>query len=126
MPGVCDAMTPEITAALETDRTIDITTTGRTTGRPRRLEIWFHNLDGSIFITGMPGRRSWYANLLAEPNFTFHFKESIQADLPAVARAITEPAEKRAVLEVLLERLGFADRIDTWLADSPLVEVTFP
>jgi hypothetical protein len=119
-------MTPDITAALETDRTIDITTIGRTTGEPRRLEIWFHNVDGRIFITGTPGRRDWHANLLADPAFTFHLKESIQADLPAVARSITEPTEKRAVFEVLLERLGYADRIETWLADSPLVEVTFP
>mgnify|MGYP001823347321 CR=1 FL=1 len=119
-------MTPEITAALESDRTIDITTTGRKSGEPRRLEIWFHNVDGRIFITGMPGRRSWYANLLATPEFTFHLKESVQADLPAVARAITEPTEKRTVFGVLLERLGYADRIDIWITDSPLIEVTFP
>ncbi len=126
MPGVCDAMTPEITAALETDRTIDITTTGRTTGRPRRLEIWFHNVDGRIFITGTPGRRDWYSNLLAEPGFTFHLKESTRADLPAIGTPITEPAEKRVVFEVVLERLGSVDRIDVWTTDSPLVEVTFP
>jgi hypothetical protein len=119
-------MTPDITAALETDRTIDITTKGRMSGEPRRLEIWFHNLDGRIFITGMPGRRDWYANLLANPDFTFHLKESLQADLPAQARALTGAAEKQAVFEVLLDRLGYADRIDTWIAASPLVEVTFP
>jgi len=119
-------MTPDITAALETDRTIDITTKGRNTGAGRRLEIWFHNLDGRIFITGMPGRRDWYANLTVNPEFTFHLKDSVQADLAAVARTVTEPDEKRAVFEVLLERLGYADRIDTWIAASPLVEVTFP
>lgn len=27
------------------DLTIDITTTGRKTEQPRRLEMWFHNLD---------------------------------------------------------------------------------
>ncbi|RZV43830.1 MAG: DUF385 domain-containing protein [Acidimicrobiia bacterium] len=118
-------MTPEITAALESDRTIDITTTGRKSGEPRRLEIWFHNVDGHIFITGMPGRRSWYANLLATPEFTFHLKESVQADLSAIGTAITVPAEKRAVFELLLDRLGYADRIETWVADSPLIEVTF-
>jgi F420H(2)-dependent quinone reductase len=45
------------------DRVIDITTTGRKTGEPRRIEIWFHRLDGRYFITGAPGRpRDWYAN----------------------------------------------------------------
>jgi hypothetical protein len=30
---------------------------------------------------GQPGRpRSWYANFLANPAFTFHLKDSIQAE----------------------------------------------
>ena len=118
-------MTDDIAAALETDRTIDITTTGRNTGQPRRLEMWFHNVDGRIFITGTPGPRSWYANLLANPGFIFHLKESVRADLDATARAITEADERRGVFEVLLNRLGYTDRMDRWVADSPLVEVTF-
>ena len=28
------------------DRTIDITTTGRRSGQPRRVEVWFHRVDG--------------------------------------------------------------------------------
>lgn len=119
-------MTPDIASALETDLTIDITTTGRSSGLPRRTEIWFHNIDGRIFITGTPGSRDWYANLLAHPRFTFHLKESMQADLPAEARSITDSSERRAVFVVLLERLGYRNRIDAWMAGSPLVEVTFP
>lgn len=118
-------MTDEITAALESDRTIDITTTGRRSGQPRRLEIWFHNVNGRIFITGMPGRRGWYANLLADPRFTFHLKDSVQADLAAIAHPVVAEGEKRDVLEVLLPRLGYLDRLDRWLTASPLVEVTF-
>ena len=71
-------MDKEVKETLERDRTIDITTTGRKTGQPRRKEIWFHNLDGRLFITGTPGRRDWYANMLANPNFTFHLKQSVQ------------------------------------------------
>lgn len=118
-------MTEDVQAALATDRTIDITTTGRMTGKARRIEMWFHNIDGRIMITGMPGTRDWYANLVANPAFTFHLKESVRADLPATARPITDLAEKRSVLEVLLARLGYSDRIEAWLARSPLVEVSF-
>ena len=119
-------VTPDITAALQADLTIDITTTGRSSGLARRIEIWFHNIDGRIFITGTPGDRDWYANLLADPAFTFHLKESTEADLPATARAIDDAHERRAVFEVLLERLGYRNRLDAWMARSPLVEVTFP
>ena len=70
-------MNDAVRSALETDRVIDITTVGRRTGQPQRKEIWFHNLAGRIFITGSPGRRDWYANLLATPGFTFHLKGSV-------------------------------------------------
>ena len=116
-------MDPTITTALRTERTIDITTTGRRSGEPRRLEMWFHNVEDRIYITGMPGTRDWYANLLADPRMTFHLKQSVAADLPAVARHINGD-EKRQVLEVILERLGRAN-IDDWIAASPLIEVEF-
>ena len=65
-------MDEQVRHALGHGRTIDITTIGRASGEPRRIEIWFHNIDGHIYITGTPGRRDWYANLRADPNFTFH------------------------------------------------------
>jgi hypothetical protein len=72
-------MDKEVKETLERDRTIDITITGRKTGQPRRKEIWFHNLEGRLFITGTPGRRDWYANMPANPDFTFHLKQSVPA-----------------------------------------------
>jgi deazaflavin-dependent oxidoreductase (nitroreductase family) len=118
-------MNDKILRALERDRTIDITTIGRKTGKPRRIEIWFHNLDGRLYITGSPGKRSWYANLLANPEFTFHLKGSIQADLPARARPILDEYERRQVLTGILPGLGRSDDLETWVAHSPLVEVEF-
>ena len=77
---------------------IDITTTGRRSGQSRRVEIWFHNIDGRIIITGTPGPRSWLANLAVNPKFTFHLKGTVRADLPARARLITDPDERRAIM----------------------------
>jgi len=116
-------MNQQIKQALEQDRTIDITTTGRKTGSPRRLEIWFHNLDGRLYISGRPGTRDWYANMVAHPEFTFHLKESIQADLPARARPITDEAERRETFIKLFEKLGGERNLEEWMAGSPLVEV---
>src|ERR1700744_3332385 len=124
-------MNDEAAGALATDQVIDITTTGRKTGQPRRLEIWYHRLDGKYYITGTPGRpRAWYANLVAHPSFTFHLKQSATADLAATARPITETAEREKVLGGILPSLG--DLTNTpgmeaaaWVAGSPLVEVTF-
>lgn len=118
-------MDDQIRHAVAHDRTIDITTTGRTSGQPRRIEIWFHNLNDQIYITGTPGTRDWYANLVAHPAFTFHFKESVQVDLDAHAHPITDHNAKRAVLGPILDRLGRAADLETWVEKSPLVKVTF-
>lgn len=118
-------MSEEVRGAIESDRLIDITTAGRSTGSARRIEIWFHNVDGHIYITGRPGRRSWFANLLANPDFTFHLKQSVQANLPARARPILEHGERRTVLAAIVDRLDGEQNLDDWLRGSPLIEVVF-
>jgi deazaflavin-dependent oxidoreductase (nitroreductase family) len=117
-------MDEKVKLALAQDRVIDITTTGRKSGEKHRLEIWFHNLDGRLFITGTPGKRSWYANLVAHPEFTFHVKTSAQADLPARARPITAEAERREIMLGILTKLERTQDLEAWVTGSPLVEVT--
>ena len=116
-----DAVKP----ALEHDTLIDITTTGRRTGQPRRIEIWFHYQDGRILITGSPGPRGWYANLRANPNFTWHFKQSLVRDVPALATPITDEGERRAIFARMMEleeRMAHVEVAD-WSNRSALVEV---
>jgi F420H(2)-dependent quinone reductase len=112
--------------ALENDRTIDITTTGRNSGQPRRIEIWMYRYDGRTFLSGSPGTRDWYANLLVDPEFTFHLKGSVQADLAAIAHPITDQAQRRDVIHGIREELGRGHSgEEEWVARSPLVEVEF-
>lgn len=106
-------MSEQVQRALADDRTVDITTVGRQSGQPRRIEIWFHNLDGRIYISGRPGRRGWYANVVAHPEFVFHLKESAQADIPARAHPITDPAERRRVLSGVLAGMDARARLKT-------------
>jgi deazaflavin-dependent oxidoreductase (nitroreductase family) len=114
-----------IRTALARGGTIDITTIGRKSGKPRRLEIVFHNIDGRIFISGTPTptRRSWLANLEANPRFTFHLKGAVRADLPATARVIDEETERRRVLAGVARNWRRTD-IDRMVLQSPLIEVT--
>lgn len=112
--------------ALQRGHTIDITTVGRRSGRPRRIEIVFHNIDGRIYISGVPRRekRDWLLNLEAHPQFTFHLKGRVSADLPATARVISDEAERRQVLPYVARNWGRND-VETMVRYSPLVEVTF-
>lgn len=106
---------------------IDITTTGRRTGRPRRVEIVFHNMDGRIFISGMPRadrKRAWIVNLEANPRITIHLKGTLAADLPATARVITDPAERRSVADWIVRHAWPRMNIEAMAAYSPMIEVT--
>lgn len=117
-------MEEEIRQALAQGQVIDITTTGRKSGLPRRIEISFQNVNGRIFILGgTPGPRDWLANLKAAPSFTFHLKGSVQAHLPAKARIITDPNERRAIFNQVLIQIGSDDDLEAMVAGSPLVEV---
>ncbi len=49
-------MDDTVRTALDHSHVIDITTTGRRTGEARRIEIYIHNLDGQLVISGMPSR----------------------------------------------------------------------
>jgi deazaflavin-dependent oxidoreductase (nitroreductase family) len=112
--------------ALSRGHLIDITTTGRRSGQPRRVELVFHAIDGRIYISGMPGfPRSWLANLRAEPRFTFHLKGAVRADLPALARPIVDEAERRQVF-IEIAKVWTRQNVERMVAASPLVEVTFP
>jgi hypothetical protein len=117
------ALPPEVEDALAHDRLVDITTTGRRSGRPRRIEIGFHRLDGRIYLSGLPGRRGWYANLLHDPTLTFHLKERVRADVPGRARPIRDPEERRRLIERIVGRARRESELDAWLRESPLVEV---
>ena len=72
----------------------------------------------------MPGRRSWYANLLADPRLTFHLKGAVKADLPATATPILEPTDRTAVMARVAQNWGRTD-LEVMMERSPLVQVTF-
>ncbi|MFJ9705760.1 nitroreductase/quinone reductase family protein [Streptomyces sp. NPDC101234] len=134
-------ITPEILDALSlhrdssaSERTIDITTYGARTGQPRRIEIWFHHVDGKWYLASTPDPRSWYANLRANPRFIFHLKNGVHADLQATAVPITDPAPRRRILTAIVSNLNHlrgpdaalsAEVREEWVKGSPLVEIVF-
>ena len=123
-PETDPALAAAIRRVLRHGHTIDITTTGQRTGLPRRIEIVFHSFDGHLYISGMPSRRTrgWLHNLRANPRFTFHLKQLLQANLPATAREIADPVERREVL-TKVARVWRQD-LEAMMRFSPLVEVT--
>lgn len=116
-------MDAEIEQALKKDGLIDMTTIGAKTGKPHKIEIAFHNFDNVLYISGLPGKRDWYANLVAHPEFTFHLKQSVHADIPAKATPVTDERTRRQVLSKVVEKWRRQKELDAFIKSSPLVQV---
>ena len=126
------AITPASSAI---ERTIDITTTGAKSGRQRRIEIWFYRVDGEIYLTTQPARRDWYANLFANPAFTFHLKHGVRADLAARAEPVLDHNERQRIFTAIIDDLNQplhrtyiaqpVESLDRWMSGSPLMHVRF-
>ena len=127
----------EIKHALANDSTIDIITTGRKSGEQKKIEIWFHNIDGRIIICGKPrgerddgspwSNRGWLANMRANPAFTFCLKESCQTELAARMVEISDEGERRRIMS--LPKMEWyhqqVESVEDLVVGSPIVEVFF-
>ena len=116
-------MNEEVRRSLLAGGVCDITTRGRKTGAARRIEIRLHNIGGRLYLSGQPGTRSWYANLMAHPEFTIHLKRDVQADIPARAVPVRDPADRRAVFLRMLENIGRPEQLEDRMTKSPLVQL---
>lgn len=75
-----------------------ITTTGRVTGKPHEIEIWFGLRGDSIYLLSGGGNKSdWVKNMRAQPqvkvriakhNFTGHVRFALEAEEESQARRI--------------------------------------
>ena len=119
-------MDETISQALQHSQVIDLTTTGRRSGRPRKIEIFLHADDGRLFISGIPRAdrtRDWIHNITADPRVVLHLKQSVAADIPATARVVTDEAERRPLMVAAAKRWGRTD-VDEMVRHSPLIVLT--
>jgi len=117
------------------ERTIDITTIGSRTGRPRRIEVWFYRVEDEIYLSSTPARRAWYGNIVATPGFVFHVKNGARADLAATGTPVLDLRTRERVFRAIIADLeqpsdpaglgGSVAPLDEWMASSPLVHVRF-
>lgn len=125
---VASVMDTRVKEALSRGGIADITTIGRKTGEPRRIEIYFHYFDGDYYLTGRPGRkRDWEANIKANPNFTLHLKRGLSADVPVVGEPEPDAEVRARILRrALIESWGSEpERVDAslskWVEQAPFI-----
>jgi deazaflavin-dependent oxidoreductase (nitroreductase family) len=71
----------------------DIVTTGRRSGAPHEIEIWFGVMDGAMYlISGNGPAADWYLNMLADPEVEVRLGGERRGGR---ARAVVDPDERR-------------------------------
>jgi deazaflavin-dependent oxidoreductase (nitroreductase family) len=79
-----------------------LTTTGRRSGTPHRIEIWFALADGTAYLLSGGGERSdWVRNLMASPEVVLEIGDEKRT---ATARVVSDPAEEATARRITAEK----------------------
>jgi deazaflavin-dependent oxidoreductase (nitroreductase family) len=100
-------------ASLRAERFCHLTTTGRRSGRPRRIEIWFAADDGETIylLAGGRERAGWVRNLRASPAVTVEIGEGRFSGTARVVEGETEDATAR---RLVYEKYRDDDDLQEW------------
>ncbi len=98
-----------------------LTTTGRRSGRPREIEIWFTRREGRDYVIAEHGRAAqWVQNLLADPRVSWRVGAARFAGRARVVDPAAEPALARTVQAGSREKYGWGDGLVVELSPAPL------
>ena len=117
-------MNKSLRSVLDRDSLADITTIGWEAASENRVEVELFHLNGQIYLCNRPGDYGWVAELLVSPEYTYHLKQSVRMDLPALATDITNPTQKKALLTNILAKEHRLDELDARLDRSHLFRVS--
>jgi len=89
---------------LANEQFCDLTTTGRVTGRPHTIEIWFGLNGRTLYMLSGNGpreRADWVRNLMKIPAVSVHIGES---EFVGVGRIVDDAQEDALARRLLLEK----------------------
>jgi deazaflavin-dependent oxidoreductase (nitroreductase family) len=105
--------------ALAAERYCYLTTTGRKSGRPREIEIWFHlegepGAGGTIYLLAEGrGRANWVRNLRADPNVTVRIGDQVLAGRARIVEGSEEEMLARRKLPAKY-RGSYSEDLTEW------------
>lgn len=116
-------MPPDATTIirLARTRTVDLVTIGRKSGQPQRVEIWWFRFEDRFVITGTPGPRDWYANVLTNPRVVI---ETRHGAFPATASIIVdEPFRRRFFSDGAARWYSTQAQLAALVETAPMIEL---
>jgi deazaflavin-dependent oxidoreductase (nitroreductase family) len=106
-----------------------LTTTGRRSGRPHEIEIWFGVIGRSLYlISGNGPTAHWYLNLVADPEVTVRIAGETRSGR---ARVVVDADERRSVGDLMGAKYVWGGDPDigltyhAWCYDVPAIAVEF-
>jgi deazaflavin-dependent oxidoreductase (nitroreductase family) len=95
-----------------------LTTTGRVSGRPHTIEIWFALQDRTLYLLSGGGDRSdWVRNLLRHPEVSVRLGRRDAARLPGRARLVEPGSDEDELARRLVAgkyQPGYGGDLSSW------------
>ena len=106
---------------LARQRTVNLTTVGRKSGKPSTVEIWWFEFEDRLLVTGTPGPRDWLANIRSDSSVVVGHR---LGDLTGSATEVDD-AEFRRRFFMSNEPRWYRGQaqLDALVADAPMVEL---
>ena len=112
--------------ALATTEFCYLTTRGRHTGRPHRIEIWFVAHDEGAYVLSDSDRADWYRNVIADPTVTLEIAgERRRTTAAPVERADPSNAIVRPAMAAKYQG-GGAEDLNRWSRTAWVVRIEWP
>lgn len=108
-------------SAMAGDAFCYLTTTGRVSGRPHTIEIWFALHGTTLYmLSGGMDRADWVRNSRVSPGVSVKIREAV---FTGQARAVVDPAEDALARRLIGEKYQKSEPdLDEWLRSSlPIV-----
>ncbi len=103
-----------------------VTTTGRRSGSPHTIEIWFALEDDRLYLLSGGGEGSdWVKNLTANPTVGVRIGDR---DLICRARVVQDPEEDELARRLLVEKYAsrYSGDLDEWRRTALPVAIELP
>lgn len=104
---------PDDLSSLAHEEYCYVTSTGRISGRPHRIEIWFGMREKTLYLLSGDGKSDWVKNMRVQPHVTVEIGEYT---FTAQARIVSDEQE-----DVLARRL-LAGKYQEWKEGQSLSE----
>jgi deazaflavin-dependent oxidoreductase (nitroreductase family) len=98
-----------------------LTTTGRRSGLPREIEIWFTRRDQRYYIIAEHYHMAhWVQNLLENPKVRWRVGQATLTGRARLVDPVAEPKLNQSIQDLSLEKYGWGDGLVVELIPDPV------